>query len=298
MFRLMYVISVDTQGTEDMVLQGAAASLRKSAVAVIAEVSFREAYEGQPLFGDICKIMHDQGFNFVRFRNGRRDDTSSFRCPIGWRGRAGSMFDDAIFFRDPRHIEAEATDATAALLKLAYIALCFGNVESTVECFRRVSKRDDVARASTARPYQRFLMTMLQLYEQEEHVWMAKFTELFDANESLHRFEPNILHYWNIYNVNAARQRYFDATNRDVFCRRASELLDDAPSAVEQLLISNGFEAVAEDLGVRRRNDMEAVARMLHCLHHRDPTDALNLKEICEAEIMAHVCPVRRRQPS
>jgi FkbM family methyltransferase len=58
------LIKIDAQGYEDKVLAGAQHLLEKSKAAII-EVSFRELYEGQPLFDSIYRTMYTAGFCYV-----------------------------------------------------------------------------------------------------------------------------------------------------------------------------------------------------------------------------------------
>ena len=56
-------MKIDAQGYEDKVLAGAPQTLTRAKAAII-EVSFRELYEGQPLFDSIYRTMHDAGFSY------------------------------------------------------------------------------------------------------------------------------------------------------------------------------------------------------------------------------------------
>lgn len=58
------LVKIDAQGYEDKVLAGATQTLARSKAAIL-EVSFRELYEGQPLFDSIYRTMHDAGFNYM-----------------------------------------------------------------------------------------------------------------------------------------------------------------------------------------------------------------------------------------
>jgi FkbM family methyltransferase len=58
------LIKIDAQGYEDKVLAGAQRLLEKSKAAII-EVSFRELYEGQPLFDAIYRTMYTAGFCYM-----------------------------------------------------------------------------------------------------------------------------------------------------------------------------------------------------------------------------------------
>jgi FkbM family methyltransferase len=58
------LLKIDAQGYEDKVLAGAPRTLARSKAAII-EVSFRELYEGQPLFDSIYRTMHHAGFSYM-----------------------------------------------------------------------------------------------------------------------------------------------------------------------------------------------------------------------------------------
>ena len=60
-------LKLDVQGAELEVLQGAERVLSERTVAVIAEVSFCELYENQPLFGDVASFLKSKGFGFYGF---------------------------------------------------------------------------------------------------------------------------------------------------------------------------------------------------------------------------------------
>ena len=55
------MIKIDVQGFEDKVIKGGVETI-KSAKIIIIETSFRELYEGQPLFDNIYKYLTDLGF--------------------------------------------------------------------------------------------------------------------------------------------------------------------------------------------------------------------------------------------
>jgi FkbM family methyltransferase len=57
------LIKIDVQGYEDKVIGGAEQTIDK-AKAIIIEVSFRELYEGQPLFENIFQSLSGKGFKY------------------------------------------------------------------------------------------------------------------------------------------------------------------------------------------------------------------------------------------
>ena len=58
------LIKIDVQGYEDKVIAGAPETIDKTK-AIIVEVSFRELYEGQPLFETIFEILSGKGFKYM-----------------------------------------------------------------------------------------------------------------------------------------------------------------------------------------------------------------------------------------
>lgn len=57
------LIKIDVQGYEDKVIAGATETIDK-AKAIIVEVSFRELYEGQPLFETVFGLLSGRGFKY------------------------------------------------------------------------------------------------------------------------------------------------------------------------------------------------------------------------------------------
>ncbi|HVE43982.1 MAG TPA: FkbM family methyltransferase [Gammaproteobacteria bacterium] len=93
-------IKIDTQGTEYKILQGAKRTLTERCVAVVTEVSFFDAYEGQALFSEVELLMREYGFAFYGFSKTHHrskkllDKTSKIT-------RERVFYADAIFFKDP-----------------------------------------------------------------------------------------------------------------------------------------------------------------------------------------------------
>lgn len=58
------LIKIDVQGYEERVIAGGERTLSQ-ARALIIEVSFRELYEGQPLFDDIYRLLRARGFSMM-----------------------------------------------------------------------------------------------------------------------------------------------------------------------------------------------------------------------------------------
>jgi FkbM family methyltransferase len=57
------LVKLDVQGTEDKVIAGGRRLLRRAKI-LIVETSMDTLYEGQPLFGDIFRLLEEQGFRY------------------------------------------------------------------------------------------------------------------------------------------------------------------------------------------------------------------------------------------
>lgn len=123
-------LSLDTQGSELEILQGAPASLA-SAVCVVSEVEFLPLYEGQPLFGEVCRFMQANGFVFCRFFSILGG--APFRAPLGLRGEEIPVTTDALFLRRPDTIlHSDPLQRHLALRKLTFTAVINGYVDHAV----------------------------------------------------------------------------------------------------------------------------------------------------------------------
>jgi FkbM family methyltransferase len=72
-------IKVDTQGSELLVLRGAATTLAAPTFGVEVEVEFAPVYKGQPLFADLDPFLRDLGFQLFDLR------------PVYWKRAVGRL---------------------------------------------------------------------------------------------------------------------------------------------------------------------------------------------------------------
>lgn len=130
-------LSLDTQGSEYEILQGAEQTLKLSVLALVIEVEFHQIYKDQKLFGDISKLLSQQGFHFVRFEG--LSEMSLFRAPVGLRGEGFHTHTNALFLRQPDDLEMQNDEVRRYLMlqKLAFIAIVFNQFEYGLECLRR-----------------------------------------------------------------------------------------------------------------------------------------------------------------
>ena len=131
-------LSIDAQGAELGILEGASVELQNRVVGVLCEVEFTELYEGQALFGEIqnrlwndrmrlCDIFRTQHLN-------SNDSAAQFL------GKGFLTVGEALFLKAVRIDRGSpinpSPEAVVQRLKLAAIAVAFDQVDYAVELCR------------------------------------------------------------------------------------------------------------------------------------------------------------------
>ncbi len=121
-------LSLDTQGSEAEIVDGAWRAIDEKAVAIVSEVEFQELYEGQPLSHDVAARLEGFGLVFARFLG--LPEMPPNRGPPGFRGDGFHAYADALFLRRPKVI-AERFGAIGefSLRKLILTAVAYGQIE-------------------------------------------------------------------------------------------------------------------------------------------------------------------------
>ncbi len=157
------VLSLDTQGLEHDIMQGAERVIRDGVLAIVSEVEIASMYQGQPLLGDVLQLMNTYGFHFAGFTN--LHEISQYRAPIGLRGKAFPGFGDALFLRKIDTFNAIGLSTSELFLKatkLAFVSLVFGHIEYALKALNlaaslRTEVQADLLKQLGARTYFRFL---------------------------------------------------------------------------------------------------------------------------------------------
>jgi len=130
-------VKIDVQGAELDVFEGGTSTL-KDVIAIVSEVEFVHQYENQPLFGDVCTFLANQGLTFHKFlRIGGRtlkpivlNSDRNFATQHIWA--------DAIFLRNSMNLGSVSLDQ---LLKLAVLAFIYGSLDVTINCLMEYDRR-------------------------------------------------------------------------------------------------------------------------------------------------------------
>tara|TARA_A100001011_G_scaffold360175_1_gene407257 strand:+ start:1321 stop:2283 length:963 start_codon:yes stop_codon:yes gene_type:complete len=121
-------IKIDIQGAEHDVLKGARNSLQL-ALGLELEVEFLQLYKEQPLFGDICNELSNNGFEFFDFVNLQRWQRDILN------GHGQCIFGDALFLKSPEYLEIESLDILkiSSYLSILVIYRRFDLIEKVIE---------------------------------------------------------------------------------------------------------------------------------------------------------------------
>lgn len=184
-------LSIDTQGSEYEILQGAKEILKSNVLALVLEVEFHPMYQGQKLFGDVTKLLSTQGFDFVKFLD--IQEFSPFRAAVGLRGQGFQLAADALYFRRIDSIgNDDKIDSYIMLRKLAFMAIVFNQFEFGLQCLKR-SKELNVnsmdAFASENVSYENFLNDFEAEAARLPVVWPKTFSSKYTFESSKARFE-------------------------------------------------------------------------------------------------------------
>lgn len=150
-------LSIDAQGAELSILEGASSSLKERIVGVLCEVEFTELYQNQPLFCDIQNRLRTDHFRLCEIFNSQYFNTA----PISpqFRGRGFLTVGEALFLRDARtwlgdDRETEgvsSTQGTVQTLKLAAVAVAFDQLDYAIEICRHLENTSLVSLDTLAR---------------------------------------------------------------------------------------------------------------------------------------------------
>lgn len=133
------LLKIDVQGAELMVLENAAAGLRR-ALCVQTEVEFVPLYVGQPLFAEVDQFMRRHGFVLHRFS----DIVSRVIRPLvvnndPFAGLSQVLWTDAIYIRDFTRLDLLTPDE---LLRLAIILHdCYLSLDMVIHVLSEYDRR-------------------------------------------------------------------------------------------------------------------------------------------------------------
>lgn len=141
-------LSIDAQGAELAILEGASEMLRTRTVGVLCEVEFAQLYEGQPLFCDIQYRLRRDGFRLCDIHNVQYLNTDALRREL--MGKGFMTVGEALFLRDVEFagspgLEQGPEPDVGQYLKLAAISVAFDQLDYALGICRHITRNHSVS---------------------------------------------------------------------------------------------------------------------------------------------------------
>jgi FkbM family methyltransferase len=183
-------LSIDTQGSEYELLLGGEKTLKSSVLGLILEVEFQPLYTGQKLFGDICKLLADNNFEFVKFFD--FSELSPYRGSVGLRGDGFQLCSNALFLRKYDSIDPNDENGQIMLNKLAFFSILFNQIEYALLCISRaehkkLNKKPDNPESGKIK-YLTFMQELKYAIKEITPCYPPTFSMLYSYEESRARF--------------------------------------------------------------------------------------------------------------
>jgi FkbM family methyltransferase len=142
--RPIHFLKLDVEGAEYDVLSGGVVALRSSVLAVRAEVVFTPVYKEAPAFGDVHKLLIENGYELLNFDySGAGNKGGRFSLP----GRYGKLIStDAVWIVNNQRLFS--TDGTALrddVVRLACFLLNNGATDLAVEILQRAVSEKNIS---------------------------------------------------------------------------------------------------------------------------------------------------------
>lgn len=190
-------LSIDTQGTELEILQGATETLYKNVLVVFVEVGFAPTYEGQPMFSEIEEFLRTRGFRLASLEVFPAQARTPDRIPIGFRGRGFIDSGEALFLREPAAGMHGVENLELGLAKLAIIAFMHGYPHETFSIVERLGQAG-LARlmdgGGAGLGYLRFLGEFEAIIRATPRVYPMLYSQVLGREHSASRFsDPELL---------------------------------------------------------------------------------------------------------
>lgn len=162
-------ISIDAQGSEKNILEGANKSLATTVLGVVTETDFSELYKRQPLFYDIHKFLHKHDFYLSQIFNNQFWNVSPVK--VETKGRGFLAVSESLFLRDfERFLNKKITNTKSTelieekiiqSLKLAAICVVFDQLDFALQILSFLRKNHLVNLKKLAKTSGVFYIKML-----------------------------------------------------------------------------------------------------------------------------------------
>ncbi len=167
-------ISIDAQGAERDIFQGAARTLSSSVIGVECETDFSELYEKQGLFGDVHQELLKNDFRLCQIYNHQYFNTTPL--PKDLQGKGFLTVGETLFLKNLNNLEENMpADAVAKrvaqFLKLAAVSVMFDQLDFAITVLDKIErKKKGLLKEIAAKSGVKYAAFLSDLYDASRNV--------------------------------------------------------------------------------------------------------------------------------
>lgn len=168
-------LSIDAQGAELDIMNGASKMLKSSTIGILCEVEFAELYSGQPLFCDIQDRLRKDGFRFCEIHNPQHFNNFPYSKEL--QGNGFYTVGEALFLKQPNFL-SDNTKEVICCIKLAAAAVAFDQLDLSLNILHMLREKKLVSLEKLAKKTQLKYIKLLRDLLQVADAIEAKKTNL------------------------------------------------------------------------------------------------------------------------
>ena len=249
------LLSLDTQGSELQILEGARNTIVRRVVAVIVEVEFIELYKNVSRFGDVAQFLENMGFHFARFIDVINAQPS--RQPVGCRSDGFAVAADALFLRKIKSIGQP--DRDYMLEKLAFASVLFGHLDHAFAALNVINSQGE---SRNIVRWRNFVRQLHLAAADLPKIYLPRFPDIL-PKRSIKRFsqETDISKWGSLMDLGMwCKELETLGLNTG---HELDELENRANSPIEVVLRQHGFSVLADRTNFCRRDQAHKLRQFL-----------------------------------
>lgn len=254
--RAIDFLSLDVQGAEYDVLDGAKDFLRDHCLGIQLEVEFLPIYKGQKTFSQINELMDEIGFELVELNRFGR--LSPMILPMGFRSREQLIYAEAVYLKK-KELAVRTKDINA-LYKLALFCLIYQKTGLCIKILQSLSALDNLESIQNDdHHYVKCLKRVWQLFSKERECCLPTIAEIF-SHETLQAFYRGE----QVNDRQQIDQRL--AEKYSPLLTKVKEKQSEVVSEFERLLYDYELDALAESVKKNRIEELNCFMNLIQPL--------------------------------
>lgn len=236
-------LSLDVQGAEYDILNGARNLLEKNCIGVQLEVEFVKLYQSQKTFSDINSLMENLGFELLELGSFGR--CAPISLPIGFRGLEQPMYAEAVYIK--KFNKLVQNNDEELLYKGALFSLIYKKLGLCLKFLTEAAKIAEHKKSDASLPlYKQLLLEIWKLFLDSKHIKLPKLSQLF-SNEK----------FQNYYNQNKTPETVtLDLQHVKEYTKDLLPIIEKMQRndclPLEKILIEYGLDDIAKDVQKQR----------------------------------------------